>query len=131
MHLLDSDKLTLLFEGHPKIIERLEQLPHDDVGITVVTRAEVLRGRIEYLLKAADGAHLQRAQELLARTEAFLSKMIVVPVDDQAAAHFDRLRLLKPLRNMGHADKLIASVALASKAILVTRNLRHFGKVPG
>jgi tRNA(fMet)-specific endonuclease VapC len=29
------------------------------------------------------------------------------------------------------SDKLTASVALPRKAILVTRNLRHFEKVPG
>ena len=31
---------------------------------------------------------------------------------------------------MGRADMLVASIALAHRATLVTRNLRHFSKVP-
>ena len=51
--------------------------------------------------------------------------------DAQAAAVFDRLRGHKKLKKIGRADLLIASIALARRATLVTRNLRHFQQVPG
>jgi tRNA(fMet)-specific endonuclease VapC len=35
------------------------------------------------------------------------------------------------LNKVGRADLLIASIALANRATLVTRNRRHFEKVPG
>jgi tRNA(fMet)-specific endonuclease VapC len=35
------------------------------------------------------------------------------------------------LRKIGRADLLIASVTLANRATLVTRNTRHFKQVPG
>ncbi len=48
-----------------------------------------------------------------------------------AAAEFDRLRENRKLRKIGRADLLIACVALANRATLVTRNLKHFRQVPG
>jgi len=34
------------------------------------------------------------------------------------------------LKKIGRADLLVASVALANRAVLVTRNLRHFRQTP-
>jgi len=53
-----------------------------------------------------------------------------VPFDQHAVAEFDRLQAIRSLRKIGRADLLIASIALANQAILVTRNLRHFKQVP-
>ena len=52
-------------------------------------------------------------------------------LDTAAAAEFDRLRQNKKLTKIGRADLLIASIALAHRATLVTRNLLHFQQVPG
>ncbi|MFQ5595922.1 MAG: hypothetical protein ACE5HA_17400 [Anaerolineae bacterium] len=35
------------------------------------------------------------------------------------------------MRKISRADLLIASIALAHRATLVTRNVRHFERVPG
>jgi tRNA(fMet)-specific endonuclease VapC len=56
--------------------------------------------------------------------------MLVVPFDERAAVEFERLREVKAARKIGHADLIIASVALTNRATLVTRNLRHFRYVP-
>jgi tRNA(fMet)-specific endonuclease VapC len=101
------------------------------VGITIITNGEVLRGRIDYLLKAETGMSLLKAQELLFRTEALLSDLLIIPVDRFAAIEFDRLRDVSKFRKIGRADLLIASITLANRAILVTRNLRHFKQIPG
>ena len=61
MHLLDTDTLTHLHAGHPHVVERLQKLADPDVGITIVTRIELLRDRFDYILKAATGAELLRA----------------------------------------------------------------------
>ena len=51
--------------------------------------------------------------------------------DAETATVFDRLRSMKRLRKIGRADLLIASMAIASKATLVTRNVTHFKQVSG
>ena len=131
MHLLDTDTLTHLHAGHPRVVERLQKLADPDVSITIVTRIELLRGRFDYILKAATGAELLRAQQLLARTEELLAQIRVIPVDQAAATQFERLRSIKGLGKIGRADLLIAGIALSHHAILVTRNVRHFQRVPG
>ena len=129
MNLLDTDSLSLLMRGHARISARIEGT--DDVAITVVTRIEILQGRFASILTAVDGDALLRAQHWLERNERYMGDLDVVSVDEMAAAEFDRLRKNRRLKKIGRADLLIASITLAHRATLVTRNLRHFRQVPG
>jgi tRNA(fMet)-specific endonuclease VapC len=131
MYLLDTDILTLAHAGHSRIAEQIQQHGETNVATTVITAIEILRGRQDFLFKASDGRQLLRAQELLSSSEDLLRAIHLVIVDDDAAAEFDKLRQNKKLRKIGHGDLLIASIALGQKAILVTRNVRDFGIVPG
>ena len=131
MYLLDTDTLTHLYAGNPRVALQLRTVDDPNVGTTVITKVEILRGRIDYLLKAETGDQLLRGQELLIRTEGLGAQILIVPINSVAAQHFDRLRSIRSLRKIGRADILIASVALANRAILVTRNLRHFKQIPG
>ena len=131
MYLLDTDTLTHLHAGNSNVINRLKSLADIDIGITIITKVEVLRGRIDYLLKAETGDNLLKAQELLFRTEELLNDLSVVPIDRAASIEFDRLRMISKIRKIGRADLLIASITLANRAALVTRNLRHFKQIPG
>jgi tRNA(fMet)-specific endonuclease VapC len=131
MFFLDTDILTRAHGGDQGVIHRIQQAGAGNVATTVVTAIEVLRGRHEFLLKASDGDQLLQAQHLLELSERLLQKIRVIPVDSRSAAEFDRLRLSKKLKKIGRADLLIACIALAHQAILVTRNVRHFDQVPG
>ena len=132
MYLLDTDVFTLAHrETHglrPRIVNARNS---QDVSLPIVTRVEVLRGRVEAVLKAADGPGLARAQERLHSSEAYLSEFSIVPFDDAAIQLFERLRQNKRLRKIGHADLLIACIALAHDATLVTRNTKDFVGIPG
>lgn len=130
MILLDSDTLTLYFAGHARVTERVrasEEVP----ATSVVSRIEVLQGRFDSLLKAADGEQLLRAQKRLLNAEQVLNKFVVFPFDAMSAVEFDRLRQIKKLKKIGRPDLLIGCIALAHRATLITRNLRHFRQVPG
>lgn len=129
MVLLDTDILSLLTRGHPLVTARAEDAT-DAIGITIITRIEILRARFDFLLKAADGDQLQRAQHWLSRTDSDLAKLPIAMVDADAATAFDRLRRQPGLRRIGRADLLIASIALARQATLVTRNVKHFRQIP-
>ena len=131
MHLLDTDTLTYLHAGHPQVIARLRELPDPNVATTVITRIEILRGRFDFVLKAADGVQLLKAQRLLSRSEELLAQIVTLPLDEYSVAEFDRLRSQKGMSKIGRADLLIASIAMAHRATLVTRNVRHFAQIPG
>jgi tRNA(fMet)-specific endonuclease VapC len=130
MILLDTDAFTLHQYGHERFLERFAAAGEEPM-ISLVTRIEALRGRYDALLKAEDGVRLLNAQQGLDRTVQHLDLFQVVPFDDAAAAEFDRLRENKKLKKVGRADLLIASITLARRATLVTRNLKDFRQIPG
>ncbi len=129
MILLDTDILSLVLAGRPTVVARLRRA-EPEIAITVITKVEILQGRYDFLLKASDGDQLQRAQSWLEQVEIELHGWDVVRVNAASAAVFDRLRQLRALKKVGRADLLIASIALAHRATLVTRNLRHFRQIP-
>ncbi len=131
MYLLDTDTLTHLYFGNSNVVNRLTSLEDLVIGTTIITKAEILRGRIDYMIKAETGEGLLKAQKLFFRTEEFLSDLLTVPINQPASAEFDRLRAISKLRKIDRTDLLIASIAIANRATLVTRNLHHFKQVPG
>jgi tRNA(fMet)-specific endonuclease VapC len=132
MFVLDTDILTLLFAGHPRVSSRRDHVPSADIAITVISRIQSLQGRFEFLLKAATGDDLLRAQALLDRTAHSLAQVeTVLAIDVRAAAEFDRLRQHKKVKKIGRGDLLIAAITLANQATLVSRNLKDFRQVPG
>jgi tRNA(fMet)-specific endonuclease VapC len=129
MYLLDTDTLSALHRDNPQVVMHVDQA-NDTVAITIITRLEILRGRVDHVLKAATGAEVLRAQQWLDHSEALLALIEIVPFDATAAQIFDGLKAAQSLRKVGHADLLIASIALANRVTLVTRNLRHFHSIP-
>ena len=53
---------------------------------------------------------------------------LILPFDERAAQEFERLRQAQV--RIGAMDLKIASIALANDAIVLTRNLIDFSKVP-
>jgi tRNA(fMet)-specific endonuclease VapC len=131
MYFFDTDTTTHLHQGHRKVIDRLKEVGDENVATTIVTAIEILRGRHEFILKAADGADLLRAQQRLDESEALLLDIRIFPINSAAAAEFDKLRQVKKLKKIGRADLLIGCIALAHRAILVTRNVKDFQQLPG
>ncbi len=129
MFILDTDTLSHVMYGRQSVVDRVQEAPRDVVS-TVVSRIEMLRGRFQALLAAEDASKLLQAHERLERTETFLVGIRLLPVDAAAAAEFDQLRQNKRLKKIGRGDLLIAAIALASRATLVSRNLKDFSQVP-
>ena len=129
MYLLDTDSLSALHRGHAEIAKHVAHADQP-VATTIISRIETLRGRIEFLRKAATGDEVLRAQQWLNQSESLLALIEIVPFNTAAARIFDGLRDIPRLRKSGHEDLLIASIALAQRATLITRNLKDFQTIP-
>jgi tRNA(fMet)-specific endonuclease VapC len=122
MIVLDTDIVTHISFGNAKLLRRLEAARREGVAVAIITWYEILRGRVENLLKAASEDELRVAVERFRHSEELLAEFEIVGVDDRSIRYFGRLRTLKHLRKIGRGDMPIACIALANNALLVTRN---------
>jgi tRNA(fMet)-specific endonuclease VapC len=115
MHILDTNILTALYNAHPKILQAMAKVNDPIVATTIVTKAEMLRGRIEYLIKADQPEILLRAQTRYTEAERLLQEIQIIPFDTKTIEQFQILCKQSGLRKVGRADLLIASIALAHR----------------
>jgi tRNA(fMet)-specific endonuclease VapC len=127
--LLDTDHVTLFDLGHPPLGARLKSQPADAVGVSAVSVEEYLRGRLAAVAAARDGpTRILHYGHLLTSVRLF-QQFPLVPYDQGGENHFQHLR---PLRlKVGTQDLKIAALALANNLVLLTRNRRDFGRIPG
>ena len=131
MFVLDSDTYTHLLHQNPKVLTLIEQgvIERVVVGITIITKIEILQGRMSALIKADTHQRFLTAQERLISTEVQVQEMRIVLLDEGALTVFDKLLGVRDLKKIGRPDLLIA-IALAHRATLVTRNTKHFKLIP-
>ena len=120
-YLLDTNIASYVIKGNfPHVRERLLKVSMSEVGISVITEAELHFGV----------SRLPQAAKLQTAVHEFVLRVEVLPWDSDAARHYADLRAaLEGQREpMGNLDLMIAAQALASGTILVT-NDRVFRKV--
>lgn len=125
MTLLDTTFLIDLMRGRPPALAKKVELQAEGRSLWVpsVVLYELHRG----LAGSAAPAKEQ------ARVADVLASLPVLPFDEVAATHAGRID--GELRRRGEPiepeDAMIAGSAIARGESLVTRNPRHFGRVPG
>jgi len=120
-YLLDTNTASYVIRGNfPRVRERLVRVPTDEIGISVVTEAELRFG-------AARLPEVARVRVLL---REFLAAIAALPWTSEAAIEYAQLRLAAERFGtpMGTLDLMIASHALAIGAMLVTHD-RGFRRV--
>jgi tRNA(fMet)-specific endonuclease VapC len=127
--LFDTDHLTLYHHRHTHLMQRMVLQPPDAVGVSAVTTEESLRGRLAALSQARNGPMRILQYGHLLESLYLLSQFLLVPYDLASENHFQQLRSLR--LNVGTQDLKIAAIALANNVVLLTRNRRDFGRVPG
>ena len=127
--MLDTDHLSLNLRGHPKIRERLELIPADEIAITIITAEEQLRGRLAQLGKAANGHERSTAYLYLRKAILDLAKLNMLDYDASSEIIYQGLKQQRI--RAGSQDLRIAAITLANNGTLVTRNRSDFAKVPG
>jgi tRNA(fMet)-specific endonuclease VapC len=131
MILLDTEPMTVLEREGPeaeRLKARLANVPLDDVATTIIIYEEQTRGWLAYMARMQTEAARIRAYVFLKRHLEIYCRVAVVQYDAKAAEVFERLKRAKV--RIGTMDLKIAAIALANDAILLTRNLSDFSKVP-
>jgi tRNA(fMet)-specific endonuclease VapC len=121
--LLDTNTCVYAIKRVPSVIERLQDLSPEDVGVPVITLAELWFG----------ARKSSRPEKTRASVDAFLRPFEVIPLDKDAAESYAdiRLRLERIGRPIGERDLLIAAIAKSRGLTVVTHNVGEFGRVPG
>ena len=131
-YLLDTDHLSILQRKAGPDFLRLSnwmgQCSVADFACCVVSLHEQLLGAHNFLNQAKNSAGLVRGYQFLERLPRDYLTFALLPFDSASAAIYDRL-LARNLR-LNAMDLRLASIALARGLIVLTRNLRDFGRVP-
>ena len=108
---------------------RLSAISEEEIVTCIVVYEEQMRGWMARSARAQTSDAWKLSYEALANNTKIYCGMNVLGFDDNAIGKFEELK--KARLQIGTQDLKIASIALANEATVLTRNLRHFGKVPG
>ena len=120
-YVLDTDTCIYWLNGEGKIRRKVEQVGPDNLRLTIITLAELRYGAY----------NSQNVSENLKNINNFLRKVRVLPLDQDAADRFGKIKV--DLRKKGQMiedfDILIASTTLSHGGVLVTNNVEHFKRI--
>ena len=122
-YLVDADWIIDALSGMPAAVARLEELAPEGLAVSLIVLGELLEG--------AYGA--DDPEERVRTLHQFLAGFGLIGLNQAVMEVFARLRL--NLRKQGALipdfDLLIAATALTHDLTLLTRNVRHFSRIPG
>ena len=121
MFVLDTNTVIDYFKGRGNVAERLLAVPPREIALPAIVAYEVWVGVL--------GS--QNAKRRQSQYEQFLSVIEVIPFDSAISRRTAELRHVLERRgeSIGPLDTLIAGMALACGATLVTRNVKEFGRI--
>lgn len=122
MYALDTNALSYFLRGEGDVARRMNAVQAAQLGLPSVVAYE-----LRYGLKRI-GAGPRRLAEL----NLLLGALAPLPFDAEAAEVAAQIRVELEGRgeSIGSFDLMIAATALAHHAVLVTRNVREFSRVP-
>lgn len=120
---LDTDFIADLDRGKADAIAKLDELEsrNETVYTTAINVAELFHG-------ANNARDSERA---VADITAILDKFHILSLDYDSAKTWGALAEKLKSNPVGELDLFIASIALANKQVLITRNKKHFERIPG
>ena len=129
LYVLDTDHVTLHQRHHPGIHRRMALLGAWDLAVTIVTAEEQLRGWLKLIRRASTQEGQVAAYRGLRIGLGYFGSVQLLDFDPLATAQFEKLR--KQKIRIGTRDLRIGATVLAVDGVLLTRNRRDFGQIPG
>jgi len=129
LFVLDTDIVSLFQHNHPAVCAAVQSHPLSELAITVLTVEEQLSGWYNELRRAKKPPALAAVYRRMAQTVQFFAHMPILSFTEPAIHRYETLKRLKI--KIGKTDLRIAAIVLEENAVLVTRNLSDFKKVPG
>jgi tRNA(fMet)-specific endonuclease VapC len=130
--ILDTDIISILDTqsgtAYENIVRRLDDPQVDRVAVTIVSIEEQMRGWLSYIAASRTTSRQVDGYLRLHRMIHSYQQQEVLDFDASSAGIFDELKRGK-LR-IGPMDLKIAAIALDRGALLISRNLRDFRRVP-
>ncbi|HEY7035024.1 MAG TPA: type II toxin-antitoxin system VapC family toxin [Thermomicrobiales bacterium] len=123
MYLVDTDWIADYLGGKQSAVDLLESLKDDGLAISLVTFGEIY-----------DGVYHGRDPIAAERNfAALLGRIVVIDLNQAIMKRFAHIRggLRATGRVIGDTDILIAATAIEHGLSLVTRNRRHYDRIPG
>ena len=121
MKVLDSDFIIALLRKNPEVQKKLHELVEDNhqVATTILNAHEVMFGTIEN----PRNAHI---------ADEFFRSLLVLSYNYDCMNQTMKIinYLGKNGERIGAFDEIIAGICKAHDATLITRNIKHFGRVP-
>lgn len=123
-YLLDTNICIYLMKVHPpEVVERFKRTPMGQVGMSVVTYAELRHG-----VERCPPLDKTLAEQALAR---FRARVPVAAFDERAADAYGVIAAAIRDRRRDALDRLIAAHAISIGATLITNNEADFKDYPG
>ena len=127
---LDTNHFTEFANASPcghRLIARMSE-QNADFFTCIVAAEESLQGWLAFIRRHTPGTAQLEAYERLQTCIETLTKFAILPFDRDAIAIFHRLQAQRI--RIGTMDLKIASICIAHDALLLSRNLIDFEKVP-
>jgi len=120
--MLDTDSVSFALRGQGKVAANIVKRRPSELCISAITLAEL-----------RFGASRKKASRLHELIDAFTANIAIAPFEEGAAVEFGRVGAELGERGspIGDFDVLIAAHAIVIKAVLVTKNVKHFSRVKG
>lgn len=124
MYLFDTDVLSYVVgRAPPRLLARLAAVPAEQQFTSSITVGEMVYG-----------AHRSPRRDALLRKmeEQLWPNIQVLPFDKAAAETYGQLRadLERAGRPLAEPDLRIAAIAVVNGLTVITRNIRHFSRIP-
>jgi tRNA(fMet)-specific endonuclease VapC len=122
-YMLDTNICIYVIKAHPPKLQKKFDALAEQLCISGITFGELNYGAEKSAQPARNLSELRN----------FAARVDVLPFDDKAAAHYGQLRAELELmgKPCGLHDMQIGGHARSEGLIVVTNNMREFGRMPG